>query len=312
MSSIPVLFLGTPEFAHYHLDEILKLKEFKIVGVVTQPDRPAGRKMHLQKSPVKILAEEKGIPVISPESLRGPETLEKIKNFGAEAAIVVAYGQILSQDFLNLFSGKVVNVHGSLLPRWRGAAPIQRALMAGDKVSGVSLQVVVLKLDAGDVIGESRLELPEDMNSVELHEKLKVLGVELIKNLLPGFLRGEIAPRVQDEALVTHAAKIDKSECCIDWNSGAREIHNLIRGLSMGPFAFTRHSGKTIKIHRSKIEKELSGSPGEILLAQGDELVVACGELALRILEIQPESRSKMDVRSFLAGHPMKKGNQLG
>jgi methionyl-tRNA formyltransferase len=313
VSKVRICFLGTPEFALVSLKELAADEHFEIVGVVTQPDRPAGRKMQLSPSPVKVFSISHHIPVISPDSVKQDLILEHIAKWGAEIAVVVAFGQILPQKFLDLFPFGAVNVHGSLLPRWRGAAPIQRAIEAGDQESGVSLQKIVKELDAGDIIGTRRLALDENITAKELHDKLAVLGAELLKVELMDFIRGNLAPIPQDSQFVTHAKKITKTESEIDWSQSAKSIHNKIRALTMGPGTWTSFQAKKIKIHRSQIAAtKSSGQPGEIVQAQGDNLTLATGSGDLQILELQPESRNRMSATDFLKAQMIKKGDILG
>ncbi|MBC7371065.1 MAG: methionyl-tRNA formyltransferase [Bdellovibrionaceae bacterium] len=315
MSKVRVCFLGTPEFAVTSLRALIEDEHFEIVGVVTQPDRPSGRKMQLTPSPVKVLAEARGLRVISPESLRkDPSQLEEIKKWGAEVAVVVAFGQILTQAFLDLFPFGAVNVHGSILPRWRGAAPIQRGIEAGDKESGVTLQRVVKKLDAGDIIGTRRVPLDDEITAVELHDQLAVLGADLLQVELMDFVRGNLAPHPQDESQVTHAAKIDKAESEIQWRLPAVEIHNKVRALTMGPGTFTTFAGKKIKIHKTRVLEESGANPdpGKITSVTQEFISVQTGGGILNLLELQPESRTRMKVAEFLKGHPLKIGDRFG
>lgn len=306
MSVVRILFLGTPEFAVPSLGALIEDEHFEVVAAVSQPDRPAGRKRKMTPSPVKVFAASKGLQVISPETVKSQDVLDEIKSFGADAAVVVAFGQILPQSFLDLFPLGVVNVHSSLLPRWRGAAPMQRALMNGDTKSGVSLQKVVLKLDAGDVIGVREINLDEQINAIELHDELKGMACDLLKVDFMDYLRGNLAGAPQDESQVTHAPKIEKSEAVIDWTQSAEKIHNQVRGLAMGPQPWTILNGKKVKLHRTSVEKGITGDgPGDVLQAADGDLVIACGQEALRIHEIQPESKGKMDAASFLRGYKL-------
>lgn len=313
MSKVRILFLGTPEFAVASLERLIADDHYEIVGVVTQPDRPAGRKMQLTPSPVKVLALKHGLTVFSPESVNKEEFLEKIRPLGAEAAVVVAFGQILSQKFLDTFPQGAVNVHGSLLPRWRGAAPIQRSLMAGDAETGVALQRVVKKLDAGPVLGIRKLVVTDEMDAMTVHDDLKVLGADLLHIEFMDFLRGNLMPHEQDESLVTFAPKIEKAEARIDWNQPARVVFNKIRGLMMGPIPQTTRAGQMVKIHRTRpLEGEKTrGVPGEVVRVETNLLWVACSSGVLEILELQPESRAKMPVADFLRGYPLKAGDKF-
>lgn len=313
MSVVRVLFLGTPEFAIPSLNALLEDDHFEVVGVVTQPDRPAGRNRKLTPSPVKVFALEKGLKVISPEKVKTPEVMAEISDFGADAAVVVAFGQILTQEFLDLFTYGAVNVHSSILPRWRGAAPMQRALMAGDTETGVTLQHIVLELDAGDVLGIRRVSVSSEMNAVELHDQLKELARDLIKVDFMDYIRGNLVGEPQDVSKVTYAKKIDKGEAEIDWNKSARTIHNQVRGLAMGPQAWTLRGDKKLKILRSRVAAgSASGAPGEILAVRPDALIVGCGQGALEVLEVQPESKAQMKIDAYMRGYPTSKGDRFG
>lgn len=284
--------------------------DFEVVSVLSQPDRPAGRGKKLSPSPVKICAQELGIFVQTPESVK--EIIPELKEQALDLAVVVAYGQILPKSFLESFSLGAFNIHSSRLPRWRGAAPMQRALMAGDKISGVSLQKIVPKLDAGDVVAEKSLEIPIAMGFVELHDQLSQMGAQLLIEDLKAFLKGDRQAQPQDESQVTYAKKIEKTEANIDWGQAAVDIHNLIRALNGGgPFAQTRFRNKSLKIHKS-LPLQGSGNPGEVLELGNDFLTVGCGQGALKVLMVQPESKAKMAAADFLRGYQLKIGEQLG
>lgn len=314
MSRIRALFLGTPDIARFCLESMIKDPHFEVVGVVTQPDRPAGRKLQLQPSPVAQLANTVGIPVLKPEKVSSPEVLAQIEAFKAEVVVVVAFGQILKQKFLDMFPGKVVNVHASLLPRWRGAAPIQRALMNGDTETGVCLQVMVKKLDAGPVLGARRIPLTPEMNAFDLYKQCEALGAQLIAVDLMDYLRGNLTPEPQDESKVTIAPKIEKSEAEINWSAPAETIHNLVRGLAMGPVAQTQRAGKILKIHRTRVLPGGGASlkPGQAVSASEKSLIVQCGKGSLELLEVQPESRAKMPFGEYLRGYPVQTGDFFG
>ena len=313
MSKVRIVFLGTPEFAVCALEKLVVDEHFEIAAVVTQPDRPAGRSMKLTPSPVKLLAEKHGIKVFSPETVNTAEFRAEILALKVESAAVVAFGQILGQKFLDLFPLGCVNIHGSILPRWRGAAPIQRAIMNDDRECGVSLQLIVKKLDAGDILGSRKLAITDDMNALDLHEKLKILGADLLAVEYMDYVRGHIIGHVQDESLVSIAPKISKTEARIDWKRPAREIFCQIRGLAMGPSAFAMRDSKMLKIHRTQIRalNKIVKAPGEIIDVGQQSFVVACGTDALEILEIQPESKAKMLTADYLRGYPAKVGEFL-
>ncbi len=306
-----ILFCGTPQFAVPSLEALHLDPRFQIVSVFTQPDRPSGRGQKLQPSPVKKKALELGLTVETPERASAKEVVQSVKDRDMDVAVVVAYGQILSQAFLDSFKEGCVNVHSSLLPRWRGAAPIQRALMNGDNISGVSLQKVVKKLDAGPIIASRDLPLTAQMGALELTEKLSDLGSELLLQSLEPFLKGQRPLKGQDESLVTYATKIEKVEGLVDWKQSAHSVHNKIRGLNMGgPFAYTMFNDKNLKIHKS-YPSSLSevGQPGQVVLVGNDHFVVACGDGALELWVVQPESKAQMNAADFIRGYHLKKGD---
>lgn len=309
-----IVFLGTPEFAAASLRRLIADDHFEIAAVVSQPDRPAGRKMQLKASPVKELALSHGLKVYTPETVNTDEFRAEMKALNAESAAVVAFGQILGQKFLDLFPRGCVNVHASVLPRWRGAAPIQRAIMAGDQESGVALQIIVKKLDAGPLLGLRRLPVGDEMNAIQLHDNLKELGADMLHVEYMDYLRGNLMPVPQDESLVTIAPKIDKAESRIDWNRGAREIHNLVRGLAMGPLPFAVRGGQMLKILNTRVldDDAASGPAGSFRAVTTDgvsRLEVNCGPGVLSVAEVQPESRSRMTVAEYLRGYPAPGGD---
>lgn len=305
MNPIKVCFLGTPDFAAVHLQSLLNNSDYKVVGVVSQPDRPAGRKLQLTASAVKVLALENNLPVITPENLKKePAMLEMIKSWQADVAVVVAFGQILSQEFLDSFKFGAVNIHGSLLPLWRGAAPIQRSIEAGDKVTGVSLQRMVKKLDAGAVIGQKVIDINGEITASELYEKLSLLGCDLLQQELIRYVKGEIEAKVQDEQKVTLAPKIEKAEALVDWSWSAEKIHNRVRAFNMGPGTYVVFQGKRLKIHKTKIQEKNSvgavNTVGTIFLLSVSELHIQTGQGVIALVEVQPESKSKISINEFI------------
>jgi methionyl-tRNA formyltransferase len=317
VSKVRVCFLGTPEFAVTSLKALLTDEHFEVVGVVTQPDRPAGRKLQLTPSPVKMLAQAHSLKVLAPESLKAnPMMLDEIRTWGAEVAVVVAFGQILTEEFLHAFPFGAVNVHGSVLPRWRGAAPIQRAIEFGDAEGGVTLQRMVKKLDAGDILGIRRVKIEPTMDAQELHDKLAILGADLLCVDLMDYVRGNLGPVVQDESLVTYAKKIEKAESQLDWKKSAKELDQKIRAFVYGPGTFTLFQGKKLKIHKALPEASSSAAAkadaGQVVEVGEDFFSVATGEGFLRILEVQPESRTRVKVTDFLKSQSLAKGTQLG
>jgi len=314
VSKVRVCFLGTPEFAVTSLKALLADDHYEVVGVVTQPDRPSGRKLQLTPSPVKALAQMHGLKVVAPESLKkNPLIVDEIRTWGAEVGVVVAFGQILTEDFMSSFQFGCVNVHGSILPKWRGAAPIQRSLEAGDLETGVTLQKMVKKLDAGDIIGIRKVQVSDDMEAMGLHDVLADLGADLLRVELMDYVRGNLAPVPQDESQVTIAPKIDKSECLLDWKLSGRALWGKVRGFTYGPGTYTTLAGKKLKIHRAAfVDQNASALPGVITSVGADHFNVATGSGLLKIIEVQPESRNRQSVTDFLKGNPLKAGDSLG
>ena len=288
-------------------------EHYEIVAVITQPDKPAGRKMQLTPTPVKAWAEDQGLLVFSPASVNTEEFQSQIKILRAEVAVVVAFGQIVSQSFLDIFVQGCVNVHASLLPRWRGAAPIQRAIQAGDRVSGVCLQKMVKKLDAGDVIGFREFPLDLEITALEALNLIGPLAVQLLCVDLMDFLRGNLGAKPQDETQVTYAKKLEKTESEIQWSQSAAWIHNTVRAFTMGPGTWTLWQGKKIKIHRTRLTSEDFGTatPGEWQIQQ-QRLFVQTGEAWLEVLELQPESRNRQSAADFLRSQAILKAERFG
>lgn len=302
MSRVRVCFLGTPEFAATALKALLDDEHFDVVGVVTQPDRPAGRKLQLTSSPVKTLAVSQGLKVLAPESLKENKLMvDEIRTWNAEVGVVVAFGQILTQEFMDGFGFGCVNVHASLLPRWRGAAPIQRSIEAGDRETGVCLQKMVKKLDAGDVLGARKIAIDDEINSQELHDKLAFLGADMLRVELMDYVRGNLGGLPQDSSLVTYAKKIEKQESALNWTLSARELHDKVRAFVWGPGTFGILEGKRLKIHRTRVlENETAMRPPGTLILEGESgLSVQCGQGVLSLIEVQPESRNRMPVADF-------------
>lgn len=313
MSKVRVVFMGTPDFAVTCLRRMYEDTHFDIVGVITQPDRPAGRKLQLQPTPVKSFAMAHGLRVISPETVSNELIQQEVEKWGAEIAVVVAFGQILKEDFMQLFPLGCVNVHASILPRWRGAAPIQRSIEVGDQETGVALQRMVKKLDAGDVLGIRRLKITDDMDAMQLHDQLAVLGGELLHIELMDYVRGNLHGIPQDESQVTVAKKLLKTETELDWKNSAISINRKIRAFKMGPGTWTTLEGLKIKIHKTRIFDLQKVSPNSRVTEITDEgFVIQCGEGQLEILEVQPDSKKVMSGKEFVRGYEVKVGQVLG
>lgn len=308
--SYKVLFCGTPEFAREQLDFLLQDPDYHVVTVVSQPDRPSGRGHKMMPSPVKEFALSKNLKVLTPEKASDPQFISEIQKNTYDVCIVVAYGQILKKNFLQLFPNVCVNVHASLLPRWRGAAPIQRSIMAGDIETGVCLQVVVPRLDAGAVIGERRLKISVQADAKIIHDELAGLSQQLLAVDLKKYLSGEVVPIEQDEALVTYAHKIEKLESDIDWRLSAQEIHNKVRGLTMNAYASCTFQKKRLKVLKT-VPVSGQKNAGEVVEANGERLVIGCGKDCLQLLTVQPESKKPMAVAEFLKGYKISIGGHF-
>jgi methionyl-tRNA formyltransferase len=310
MSKVRVVFLGTPDFAVTALKALLEDEHYDVVGVVTQPDRPAGRKMQLQASPVKSYCFSKGIKVISPETVNSDVMLDEFQNWGAEVAIVVAFGQILSEKFIRLFPLGAVNIHGSLLPRWRGAAPIQRAIEFGDAETGITLQKIVKKLDAGAILGIRKIPITDDLDAQSLHDMMAQESAKLLHVELMDYVRGNLSGVPQDESQVCYAKKIEKNEGRIDWSKSSRSVFNKVRAFTMGPGTWTNLDKSKLKIHKVTIINEPSGEKaGTVIVASGEDCWVSTGDGVIQLLEVQPESRNRMHIADFIKGYGLKKGD---
>jgi methionyl-tRNA formyltransferase len=300
-----LIFMGTPDFAVPTLLELVA-HGHEIAAVYTRTAKPAGRGMKLQPTPVEVEARRLGIPVATPVTLKTPEALEAFRAHQAEAAVVVAYGMILPQPILDALKLGCFNLHASLLPRWRGAAPINRAIMAGDTETGVMVMKMDVGLDTGDVAMAERMAITDAMTAADLHDALAPLGADLMVRAMGALERGRLQLTRQSEDGVTYAAKIEKAEARIDWNKPARAVLRHIHGLSPFPGAWCEMAGEgqlaRVKILRCEMI-DRSGAPGELL---DDHLTIACQEGALRILELQRAGKAPMKAEDFLRGTPLK------
>jgi methionyl-tRNA formyltransferase len=311
MPSLRLIFMGTPDFAVPTLRAILDAGH-DVAAVYTQPARAAGRGMSLRKSPVQQAAEQAGLNILTPPRLKNPEEQACFASFNADVAVVVAYGLILPKAILNGPRHGALNLHASLLPRWRGAAPINRAIMAGDTETGVAVMRITEGLDEGPVCLEARVPIGANETAGELHDELAMRGARLLAQALSALERGQLDCRPQTEGGVTYAEKIDPTETRIDWSRSACDVHNLIRGLSPYPGAWfeVELSGKLerIKALRSTLASS-SGVPGALL---DDRLIVACGEGAVRLVEVQRAGKKPMAAEEFLRGAALAPGTVLG
>ncbi len=307
-----VVFLGTPEFAVPSFRALLDSPDFEVVGAVTQKDRPAGRGQRLTPPPVKRLALERGVALLQPERIRGnPEAADFLRRTAPDLLAVVAFGQLLPRSFFEAPPGGALNVHASLLPKYRGAAPIVHALLAGETETGVTIMKIDEGLDTGDTLARRSVPVNDAITAGELESLLAVAGAQLLVETIRPYLRGDLVPRPQDGRLASHAGRIDKAEARLDWSRPAAEIHNRIRAFNPWPTAFTTFRGGPLKLWRSWPRTRppaTSQAPGTILGLEGERLWVACGESSLAVLEVQPASRNRMSVRDFVNGFAVTAG----
>ena len=301
-----VLFMGTPDFAACSLKKLVS-EQFDIVGVITQPDKPRNRGMKLQPSAVKIAAQEAGLPVYQPESMRDAAALELIQSLHPDILAVVAYGKILPDSILAVPPLGAVNVHGSLLPKYRGAAPIQWAVLNGDAETGVSTMYLSHDMDAGDVIYTEKTPIGEQETAGELFDRLAEIGAGLLVKTLRAIERGD-APRVpQDHDAATYTKPLTKELCPIDWSRSAREIIKHVCGLCPWPVATTELNGDLFKVFRVEQDAACDAAPGTILAADKKGIRIACGQgESVRILELQAPGKKRMRAADYLLGHPMQ------
>ena len=310
-----VLFFGSAAIGFPVLDALQASSQDELIGVVTQPDRPGGRKLKPTPCPVKTLAQERGIPVFSPEKVGAAESLETLRQLEADLFVVVAYGQYIPQSVLALPPERAINLHPSLLPKYRGSSPIQWALANGDSTTGVTILYVSEKMDAGDIICQRTVPIgPEDTaNSME--PILAKVGAELLMDAVSLIRSGSVSATPQEEALATEIRKLTKEDGRMDWSLPARTLNNRIRGFIAWPGCFfeipSASGAKRVKVFRANVEAA-QGVPGEILDVSGDGPLVATGEGSLRLLEVQPAGKRTMDGAAYLRGHSLQPGDQLG
>ena len=305
-----IIFAGTPHFAVPSLQALID-SGHEVCAVYTQPDRPAGRGQKLTPSPVKLLAQQAGIPVHQPENFKQAGAIEQLQALAADLLVVVAYGLILPQAVLSTPRLGCINVHGSLLPRWRGAAPIHRALMAGDDKTGITIMKVARKLDAGDMLYKLECPIGPHSTSSELHDQLAELGAQGLAVVVQRYAQGDTHGEAQDESLVTYAHKLEKQEALIDWQRPALEIDRQIRGLNPWPVAHTQFKGETLRIWRAELSEQHSdAAPGQII-ESSQPIAVATGQGVIRILELQLPGGKRIQARDFINAHACN-GIRLG
>lgn len=301
---LKIIFAGTPDFAAVALTALLDAKQ-NIVAVYTQPDRPAGRGRKLTASAVKQLALAHDLPLEQPETLKDETTVEKLKTFNADVMIVAAYGLLLPKDVLEIPVHGCINIHASLLPRWRGAAPIQRAILAGDRETGITIMQMDSGLDTGDMLLKLTTPISGDDNAGSLHDRLAILGGKAIVEAINLLEQNKLSPEKQDNAYANYAKKLDKREAWIDWSQSADQIHQQINAFNPWPIAQTLFANKIIRIRETQAEPENTDKPpGTVLKQDKTGIVVACGKGRLRLLNCQIPNSKPMPVGDLLNGHP--------
>ena len=308
-----VVFMGTPDFATGTLEEIVK-SGYDVVGVVTQPDKPKGRGKNLMPTPVKEVALKYSLPVYQPKRAKDPEFIETLRGLKPDVIVVAAFGQIITKEILEMPRFGCVNVHASLLPAYRGAAPIQWAVINGDKESGVTIMQMDEGIDTGDMMDKVIVPIAEDETGGSLFDKLSHTGAKLCVKVLRDLEEGKAVRKKQPEESTTPYAKmIDKKMGEVDWKKSAKEIEQLIRGLNPWPSAYTKVHGKTLKLWKAKVLLETSQmNPGQIVKVTKDSLAVQTGQGMLEIQELQLEGKKRMDTSSFLRGYALAEGESLG
>ncbi len=316
MQPLRLIFMGTAELACASLKALVETPGFQVVAVVTQPDRPKGRDLKLQPSAVKVLALEHHLPVLQPERARNEAFVEELRQLQPDLIVVAAYGQILPKTILELPVHGCLNVHTSLLPKYRGAAPIQWAILDGERETGVTIMKMDAGLDTGDILTQSITPIKAEDNAQTLHDRLAQMGAELLVKTIPDYVRGNIKSTPQPTEGSTYARKITKEDGKLDWSLPARTLWNRVRGFTPWPGAFTHQTvqdkPRLLKIWQVEVVEAASGSPGEVLRADRQGILVACGEGALNILSLQKEGGRRLAVQDFLAGNEVKVGERLG
>ena len=304
IAPLNIIFAGTPEFAAQHLAALLN-SHHRVIGVYTQPDRPAGRGKRLTASPVKALAALHGVPVFQPASLKSEEQQHQLAQLKADLMVVVAYGLILPQAVLDIPRLGCINVHASLLPRWRGAAPIQRAIEAGDKETGITLMQMDAGLDTGDMLVKAHCAIDNEDTGGSLHDKLAAIGSKILPDTLDKLALGMLVAEQQENHLASYANKLTKDEALIDWSRPARDLHNQIRAFNPFPVAYTNLNGERIRIWQAQVaHSDAIGPAGTILEVAPEGLLVACGQDVLIISSIQLAGKKCLPVAEVIKGQP--------
>jgi len=309
-----IVFMGTPDFAVGSLAALSESGLYDIVGVVTQPDRPKGRGNKVLMTPVKEYALEKGYPVYQPQKVKTPEFIAELRAMTPDLIVVAAFGQFLSKEILAMPRLGCINVHASLLPKYRGAAPIQYAIIKGEAETGVTIMQMDIGMDTGAMLSKVTVAIGPNMTMGELHDELRAKGAELLLATIPGLEAGTITAMPQPNEEATYATLLDRSMECIDWTKSAQEVHNLIRGFNPSPSTFTKlPNGKNIKVWGSLMTNKTSDSkPGTVVEISKKSFFVACGNGVVEITEVQPESKKRMPAQVFINGRGVQVGDVLG
>ncbi len=307
-----IAFMGTPDFAVDCLKALAE-SEHEVVGVFCQPDKPVGRKQELTPPDVKVEALKHGFEVFQPVSLKNGKGVEILERINPDLVVVVAYGKLLPADFLSFPKYGCINIHASLLPKYRGASPIHYAVLNGDKITGVTAQQMDEGLDTGDILHKGEIEIGENDTTEYMYEVMAPLGARVLMETIELLEKGELRPVKQNESEASKVGLLSKDMSNIDWNLSAFEIHNKIRGLYSWPGASTKFNGKTLKIHKSILsDKSGKNIPGEVIENRG-RLIISCGDnKCVELLEVQPEGKKRMEVSAFLNGYGIEKGTVLG
>lgn len=311
---IRIVYMGTPDFAVEPLEAIIKAG-YEVAAVVTQPDKQKGRGKEVKMTPVKECALRHGIPVFQPVKIKEPEAVAELEKYQADLFVVAAFGQLLSEEILNMPEYGCINIHASLLPAYRGAAPIQWAVLNGEKESGVTIMQMDKGLDTGDMLLKRSVELSPKETGDSLHDKLMHLGAELIVEALSKLEKGELVPEKQKDELSSYAKKLTKAMGQIDWSKDAVSLERWIRGLNSWPSAYTFFGGKTLKIWEARVAEEngaQKAEPGQVVSVSREGFTVACGRGALQILSLQLEGKKRVLTREFLLGYQVEPGMILG
>lgn len=305
-----IIFAGTPHFAASALDALLS-SGHSLVAVLTQPDRPAGRGMQLTASPVKQLALQHGLPVLQPTTLKSAEVQQQLAAYQADVMVVAAYGLLLPTEVLQMPHHGCLNIHASLLPRWRGAAPIQRAILAGDSETGITIMQMDEGLDTGDMLSKIGCPISADDTAHTLHDKLAELGAGAIVEALQQLEHGNLERERQDDTLATYAAKLSKAEARIDWSKDAHQIDREVRAYNPFPVAFTSCRETPVKIWRASVSDHAGGDPGTVLAVEKEGIVVACGQGALRLEVLQRPNAKALPAAQFIQGFALRPGDRF-